>query len=282
MSENQTPVMTTIVKASGERAPFDANRLYQSLKRVGADELLINEIVHEVSLSLTEGMTTHEIYCIAFRLLRKKSKTIAAKYHLKRAIMQLGLSGFPFEKYVAEIMRQQGFQTQNNQIMKGYCVNHEVDIVAKRNNEKIFVECKYHNRLGIKCDVKISLYFKARFIDIEQGYTNESDEKLKGWLVTNTQFTSDAIQYGCCAGLHLISWGYPEKGSLKELIEFSGLYPITCIDNFTKNEISQLLEKDIILCKTISNDPSLLQQVNIPKSRVDTIIEQCQTLYKKP
>ena len=158
--------MTMIVKASGDRVPFDANRLRHSLKRVGSDEFLIKEIINEVLSMLTEGMSTRKIYHIAFKLLRKKSKKIAAKYQLKRAIMQLGLSGFPFERFIAEIMRHHGFQTQNDQIITGYCVNHEVDIVAKRDNQIIFVECKYHNRLGLKCDVKISLYFKSRFNDI--------------------------------------------------------------------------------------------------------------------
>ena len=273
--------MTTIIKASGEKALFDATKLYRSLKRAGTDEFLIKEIVDEVSHSLTEGMSTHDIYRIAFRLLRKKSKTIAAKYHLKLAIMQLGITGFPFEKYVAEIMQHQGFQVQNDQLIKGHCVNHEVDIVAKCKDQTIFVECKYHNRLGIKCDVKTSLYFKARFVDIEQAYQRNAGEKLMGWLVTNTRFTRDAIQYGLCAGLHLIDWDFPVKGSLRELIEFSGLYPITCITNFTKEEISQLLAKNITLCKTISNNPSLLKTLYIPKPRMDSIIEQCHILYKR-
>ena len=272
--------MTMIVKASGDRVPFDANRLRHSLKRVGSDEFLIKEIINEVLSMLTEGMSTRKIYHIAFKLLRKKSKKIAAKYQLKRAIMQLGLSGFPFERFIAEIMRHQGFQTQNDQIITGYCVNHEVDIVAKRDNQIIFVECKYHNRLGLKCDVKISLYFKARFNDIEQAYKKNHEEILKGWLVTNTRFTLDAILFGRCAGLHLMSWDYPEKGSLKEQIEISGLYPITCITSFTKSEISRLLEDDIVLCKTISNDTSLLHKLNIPKRRQKSIVEQCHTLYK--
>ena len=140
---------------------------------------------------------------------------------------------------------------------------------------------KYHNHLGIKSDVKVSLYFKARFDDIQKGYKKNSGDKLKGWLITNTRFTNDAMQYGLCAGLHLISWDYPDQGSLKEQIEFSGLYPITCISNFTQADISQLLKNDIILCKTISNNPSLLHQLNIPKRRLDAIIEQCHTLCNK-
>ena len=102
---------------------------------------------------------------------------------------------------------------------------------------------------------------------------------IKKWLITNTRFTHDAIQYGLCVGLHLVGWDFPAKGSLKELIEFSGLYPITCITNFTKAEISRLLEKNIIICKTISNNINLLDELNIPKQRRESIIEQCHTLW---
>ncbi|WP_454782381.1 ATP cone domain-containing protein [Legionella sp. WA2022007384] len=269
-----------IIKASGEKVPFDPYRIYHSLKRVGADESLINKIINEVSKFIVEGMTTQEIYRIAFNLLRNESRNIAGKYHLKRAIMQLGFSGYPFEKLVAEIMRHQGFNVLTNQIIKGYCVNHEVDVVGERQNEHVFVECKYHNRLGLACDVKIPLYIKARFIDIEQAYNKKNGELIKGWLVTNTRFTNDAIQYGQCSGLHLIGWDYPQKGSLKELIEFSGLYPITCITNLTKAEIEILLTENILLCKTINENPKLLNKLNIGAARIKEIVGQCHALCK--
>ncbi|STY29243.1 ATP cone domain [Legionella wadsworthii] len=268
-----------IIKASGERVPFDPQRIYLSLKRVGADETLINKIISQVSKSLIEGMTTHEIYRIAFNLLRQESKSLAGKYHLKRAIMQLGLSGYPFEKFVAEIMRHQGFHVSTNQLIKGYCVTHEVDIVGERHKEHVFVECKYHNRLGLSCDVKISLYIRSRFLDIEQSYTKKPGEELKGWLVTNTRFTPDAIQYGECAGLYLIGWDYPQNGSLKELIEFSGLYPITCITNLTKAEIDILLGQNVLLCKTVSEDPNVLKILNIGTERRKHILNQARKLY---
>lgn len=270
--------MTMIIKSSGDQALFDSDRLRQSLRRVGADEALIQDVIHEVKVMLVEGMSTHAIYKIAFRLLRKKARLVAAKYHLKRAIMHLGVSGFPFEKYVAEIMKHQGFRVKTNEIIMGRCVKHEVDIVAKTRDQVIFIECKYHNQPDLKSDVKIALYVKARFDDIEQGYTKNSDEILKGHLVTNTQFTQDAMQYSQCAGLELIAWDYPEKGSLKEQIEVSGLYPITCVTSFTASEIAKLLENNIILCKTISQNPAVLQELKIPKARLQSIIRQCQDL----
>lgn len=281
MNKVTTPAQPVyIIKSSGEKVPFDPQRIYRSLKRVGTDESLINKIINDVSQSIVEGMTTQEIYRITFRHLRNESRSIAGKYHLKRAIMQLGFSGYPFEKFVAEIMRHQGFKVLNNQIINGYCVNHEVDVVGERQNEHVFVECKYHNRLGLACDVKVTLYIKARFLDIEQAYKRENHEQLKGWIVTNTRFTNDAIQYGQCSGLHLIGWDYPQKGSLKELIEYSGLYPITCITNFTKAEIEFLLGENILLCKTIGENPNLLNKLNISAARTKQIISQCRSLCK--
>ena len=77
-----------------------------------------------------------------------------------------------------------------------------------------------------------------------------------------------------------MSWSPSNWIKNKEQIEISGLYPITCITSFTKSEISRLLEDDIVLCKTISNDTSLLHKLNIPKRRQKSIVEQCHTLYK--
>lgn len=271
-------IMVNIIKASGLKAVFDPNKIRKSLNRVGVNKKIIEQIVEEVARYLKEDMTTHEIYRIVFRLLRQHSAEIAAKYHLKRAIMQLGISGYPFEKYMAELMRNQGYHASNNQTIKGYCVDHEVDVVAEKNHTIAFLECKYHSRQGIDCDVKISLYFKARFLDIEKNYSQTTSKTLEGWLVTNTRFTTDASKYGCCAGLKLLSWNFPEKGSLKELIEFSGLYPITCITSFTKAEIATLLANNIVLCKTVHENPSLLNSLNIPKTRLHRIIEQCRML----
>lgn len=270
--------MIQITKASGEIVPFDPKKLQRSLKRVGTDDNLINQIVDEVTAKLSSKMSTHAIYQIAFRLLRSKSRTLAAKFHLKRALMNLGISGYPFEKYFVELLRHKNFQAQNNQIIQGYCIDHEVDVIATKDNRNIYIECKYHHRQGVKSDVTIALYIKARFLDIQNAYKKNSNEKIEGWLVTNTRFTSDAMKYGRCAELHLIAWDYPETDNLKEMIELSGLYPITCITNLTKSEVTQLIEKNIILCKSIHENPKILDFLRIPMPRKHSVLQQCQKL----
>jgi hypothetical protein len=100
-------------------------------------------------------------------------------------------------------------------------------------------------------------------------------------VVTNTRFSNDAIQYGACIGLKLVGWDYPEKGSLKDMIDTLGLYPITCLTSLTKNEKEYLLEKKIVLCIELINNKFLLEQLKISANRVDTILQETHILCKQ-
>ncbi len=272
-----------ITKASGENVSFSNEKLRKSLHRSGANAETIDEIISEVENQLFEGITTKKIYQIAFGLLKKSSKPFAAKYKLKHAIMELGPSGFPFEKYIAEILKFQGFKVKVGEIVKGHCVNHEIDVIAEKNEKHFMIECKYHNSSGYSCDVKIPLYIQARFKDVEQQWKNIPGHGAKfhqGWVVTNTKFTGDAIQYGICAGLHLLGWNYPSHENLRDLIDKSGLYPLTCLISLTKSEKQILLDNKIVLCKEICSNPELLELAHISESRVINILNEGHVICK--
>ena len=149
---------TIITKASGEKTPFSEWKLQQSLSRSGASDAAINVITDKIKSQLYEGMSTKEIYSTAFQLLKKQPNAIAARYNLKRAIMELGPSGFPFEKFYAEILTHQGYTTFLNILAHGHCINHEIDIIANKGDNYYMLECKFHNQVGYMCDVKIPLY----------------------------------------------------------------------------------------------------------------------------
>jgi hypothetical protein len=190
--------------------------------------------------------------------------------------MQLGPSGFPFEKFVAELLKNQGYEVSTNNILQGVCVKHEVDVVAKKENKEFIVECKYHNQQGIRSDVKVSLYVHARFQDISKKPKNNSIHQ--GWLVTNTKFTDDAIQYGQCAGLHLVSWNHPHQNNLREMVEVSRLYPVTCLTSLSHGDKLRLLADNILLCKTIHQNPKLLQKYKFSTTRLRAILNECEKL----
>jgi hypothetical protein len=273
-----------ITKASGEKVPFSVEKLRTSLHRSGATDEQAERVIGELTEKLYQGITTKKIYHIAFRLLKETSRHIAAKYHLKRAIMELGPSGYPFEKFIGEILRLQGFSVQVGQIVRGHCVEHEVDVVAMKDNLQLMIECKYHNQPGVVCDVKVPLYIQSRFKDVEAEWikSDRSGKKtFQGWVVTNTRFSSSAVQYGNCIGLKLLGWDYPGKWSLKDQIETLGLYPITCLTALTKAEKEQLLNKKIVLCREIVENEKLLKQMLLSPSRLDTVMKEARELSEK-
>lgn len=265
-----------ITKASGITAPFSAHKLRKSLRRSGADEHVIEDVTKEIERHLHEGMTTKKICQLAFRLLKRKQTVAASKYKLKKAIMELGPSGYPFEKYVSEIFKAQGHSVQINLIMKGRCVNHEVDVLAEKDHVQKVMECKYHNFQGTICDVKIPLYVHSRFKDIHEAMPE--NKKQEGWLVTNTRFSGDAIQYGICSDLHLLGWDYPESKGLREIIDQGGLYPITCLTTLTEKEKVNLMRGGIVLCSELSLNNKVLNKIGITSQRVEAVLKEAFTL----
>ena len=87
-----------IVKYSGDVVPFKSEKLVNSLRRANASEALIQQIVEHIEANIYDGVTTKKIYQMAFKMLKNQSRVSASKYKLKKAIMELGPSGFPFEK----------------------------------------------------------------------------------------------------------------------------------------------------------------------------------------
>lgn len=273
-----------ITKANGDLVPFDERKLMRSLQQAGASKSLSRIIVKKVKSELYHGIPTSLIYANAYDLLRESSNRNAGRYKLKQAILELGPSGFPFEQFVAQLLKSQGFTVETNLVLKGKCIRHEVDVKAVRDEEMLLLECKYHSQRGQKSDVKIALYVKARFQDIEENYQqNKASENpyFKPWLVTNTRFSQDAENFGRCAGLHLLGWDFPERNSLKAMIEASGLYPITCLASMNQKEKQLLLERNVVLCREIRDDREILDRLGMKDLRKTKVLAEIDQILGK-
>ena len=134
-----------IIKASGEKELFSPSKLRASLSKSGADKTVIESILNTVQRELYPGITTREIYNRAYTLLRRDQSVYASKYKLKKAIYELGPTGYPFEKFIGEILRFSGYNVQIGQVVDGFCVSHEVDVLADKGNEVVMIECKFHS-----------------------------------------------------------------------------------------------------------------------------------------
>lgn len=272
-----------IVKATGEKEMFDREKLKSSLLRARAGEDSAERIVSQVESELRDGTQTREIYDKAFKLLSEEHRPLATRYSLRNAIMDLGPTGFPFEKLIAEIFRAKGFETTTDFVASGECVEHEIDIVAWNQEKLIMVEAKFHNEFGLKSDIKAALYVKARWEDLAEkefdfGFKRRLDE---GWLVTNTKFSDQAIRYAKCRNMKLVGWNYPEQGNLQDLIEEAGLHPITSLTSISKNDEKTLMNAGIVLCKQAKENHDILKQSGFSDSKIQEVMEEIDLIQSK-
>lgn len=240
MNFSTTEKRFNIIKANGAIEAFEPTKLRESLLRAKASDDAISSVMAHIIKELKDDMTTQEIYEHAFKYLEEYQKPVAERYSLRRALMELGPSGFPFEDLVAEILKAKGFEVLTRQIVLGGCVPHEMDVVAWNKKKLIMVEAKFHNESGTKSDLKVALYVKARMDDLKNNVFNYGggDRKItESWLVTNTKFSSTAIHYGVCQNLVMIGWNYPEKGNLQDLIEEN---PTVLASILNKSRIQQI------------------------------------------
>ena len=267
-----------IIKSSGDKVDFSISKLRNSLYRSGADEATVDNIINVVRDELYQGISTKEIYNRAFAMLKKSKSIYASKYKLKKAIYELGPTGFPFESFIGALLEYSGYQVEVGKIMQGKCVSHEVDVIASKNGQHIVAECKFHSEKTTTCNVKIPLYINSRYRDIVEQYKNTSKCPNEGWVVTNTRFTADALTYGKCVGLHLLSWDYPKENGLKDRIDRLGLYPITVSTLLTNREKQFLLSRDIVLCRQLANDVFYLDHLGISENRKSKILSEISML----
>ncbi len=251
-------------KATHWHEPFQAEKLAKSLERAGANAGQIATVLVRLQRYLRRGVATADLAEGVSRELDHLDRRVAARYRLRRAIMELGPEGYPFERYVAKIFDHYGFATRVGQPVPGRCISQEVDVIAERDGRRLMVECKYHNRRGVQSDAKVAMYTWARFEDIRDRGAREhggGSAFHEGWLVTNTKCTANAIAFGQCVGLHVLGWGYPADRSLQLIIESAGLYPITCLPGLSQLQRRALLKHDLLLCRQIAGNPVALQRV---------------------
>lgn len=269
-----------VVKASGEEEPFSVDKLKYSLKNAGASEQIIDQIVDEIYNWIYQGVTTKRIYSHAFSLLRHQPDISGLRYRLKQAILELGPSGYPFETLIGQLFEKEGFSTEVGIVVQGNCVTHEMDVIATNGKTQHLVECKYSKHQGKQVSVQVPLYVRSRVNDIIKKRRRDASTKdfeFRGWVVTNTRFSDDSMQYGKCSGLNLLGWDYPAGKGLKNLIEEYKIYPVTVLANLTKAQKRLLLDKGIVTCNQITD--KVIKDLELSKRRGNQLTKELSNLF---
>lgn len=258
-----------VLKANGESELFSEKKLRESIHRAGINGDLEEDVVTQVKSGLYEGIPTSQIYATIMDYMNQKRPFAAERYNLKKAIMDLGPTGYPFEDFIAELLKKEGYKVEVGVILEGKCVKHEIDVLAEKEGKKIMIEAKFHNSPGVKTDVHVPLYQKSRFEDLKEKHNID-----EAWIITNTKMTLDAIVYSQCIGINLISWNHPQEGSLRDLIEKWSIHPITQLSSLTIGQKQQLLENHCILCRNVNMDS--LKILGIPENQEREIIKEAE------
>lgn len=274
-----------IVKADGSIEPFDPARLVFSLERAGASARAAERIAETITNSLVPGSTSKEIYGRAFALLRKEGRPVAARYAMRRALLELGPSGHPFEDFVSRLLQAEGWHVETRKMIQGKCVVHETDFYASHpgKGEYLAAELKYHNDPAYKTDLKIALYVKSRFDDIFACDPQVQSCPIdRGLLVTNTKFTSEAIKYAECAGVELLGWSYPQDASLFARMAKAKIYPVTALTSLTRAEKRLLINERTISVDEIVSNRDRLNPLHLPSERVGVLMAEADGLLTHP
>jgi len=275
---NKVIPFSTVIKTSGEEQPFIEEKLKQSLKHTCLSPDACKSVFEEVIKEVPKTTTSNEIYEKTSSLIKKKSKLAAVQYSLKRSLFDLGPEGHNFETFVARYFEELGYATLECVTIPGMFVTHEIDVIATRPKEKLFVECKFHNRLGIKNDIKIALYIKARWDDVRNGPEGKT---LTGYfLASNTSFSKDALIYSKGAGLQLLGVNAPEDSSFLDEIKRLRLYPITSLTKISSTIKRELLAKKIIAAKDLLEHKEILLKLGCNEEQMNEICEEICFLTK--
>lgn len=259
-----------VTKRNGDTEPFSESKVFRSMKRVGVPEELKHEVMAEIKKNLHEKISTDEIFKKILQFLEPRDRKSSIRFNLRQALFELGPTGYPFEKYLARIFRDQGYKVEVGVHMQGDCVMHEIDLLIIKDNTRQIVEAKFHNSRNTKSDVQTALYTYARFLDVKD--KNDIDNV---WLITNTKLSQDAIAYTECKGMPSVAWNYPNEGNLQDFVEQPQMYPITILNALSRKEKERLIEKDIVLCRDLLEKKDdvftdvLINKENLQRARED-------------
>lgn len=249
--------MITVIKSNGQREPLNLDKVQRVCQRVGAPKELCQQIARSVEERARDGIKTRDIYKLVHKLLVEQDFATAARFNLRDAIFQLGPLGYNFEHYVEKVLAAYGYKTSLPPILQGACVTHEVDVLAKKDNRTAMVECKFRHTQEIFITIKDTMSTWARFLDLVDGAAIGKCSHLdECWIVTNSRFSLQSIQFGHCKNMVMLSWDHPRERPLPAWIDDKGLYPITLLPKYGLGIQRKFIEAGFVLLRDLAGADS--------------------------
>lgn len=217
-----------VIKADGRKERFDRNKLIQTAMRAGASKEIAVKITNLVGNRFSTAVSTHDIYQFVMDELDKISEKTSSIFGLRESIADL--DSVSFEKYAVKILEANGYACEWNQIIEGRSIEHQIDIIAKKNEEYFYVECKRHYNPHRFCGLEVPLEVYARLEDLREGFIDGKNRYnfSTAWLFTNSKFSDHAKRYALKKGIMMTGWS-SETNSIQMMIERNRTYPVTVL-----------------------------------------------------
>jgi hypothetical protein len=237
-----------VTKADSSRQQFDRNKIVATCMRMGATKQDAEEIAGKIESRVYDGMPTAKVLQRIFQFIHKYKPQASRLYDLRRGLSLMN-SKPEFEKFVQILLANIGFEVVPNKILKGKCIEHEVDAIARKDGVTYFVEAKHHYNYHAFTGLDESRIARAVLEDVSEGFNlGLTDLKIdEAMIVTNTKYSEQAMQYRICRNILQIGWSTPADLGLRNIILEKSLYPLSCIRGLKTDVRLQLVDSGIIL-----------------------------------
>jgi Holliday junction resolvase-like predicted endonuclease len=269
--------MVKVTKWDGSREDFRMEKLARTLLRVGASEDVARDVASWIEGKIYDGISTRQVLDLALRRMKKYEPAVSFIKDLKTALC--GMRSKPeFEEYVRIVLRAHGYKVTGNQVIQGFCATHEIDGIAEKEGETIYLEVKSHTNPHDYTPFDVTLAAKAKWDDLKEGFKRglNSQPFDKVLIVCNTKLSEHARKYADCIGLEHVGWNSPPGRGLDTLVEERRLYPTTILKSLTDKERDVLSEHGIITLKQLAEAKG--KTVGIPKPRMTGLLKEAESI----
>jgi hypothetical protein len=273
-----------VTKADGTKQPFSREKIVRTCLRMGATRAAAESIADEIETRIYDGIETKKILQIIFRHLKKHKPVIRHQIDLRKALSLLNPAP-DFERFIQILLREHGYEVTPNQIIRGRCVEHEIDAVARKNSKTCIVEVKHHYKYHTPTSLDVSRISRAVLEDLIEGHElGLNNLKIDyALIVCNTKLSEHAKRYADCRGIKHIGWSTPKNRDLQTMIERKKLYPITLLKGLKADTRKRLASNGIITLKQLTeqNPTALRRQTGLSKGKLEPILDKAEIILSE-
>jgi hypothetical protein len=245
--------MVNIRKWDGTLEPFDRGKVIRTCHHLKLSQREAEDVADEIEKKLYEGIPSKSLMDMILEFGKIHRSQLGHIIDLREALAAMR-SKPDFEQFVALLLQDAGYKTVTNQVLYGKCVDHEVDVIAIKGSEILYVEVKHHAQFHTFTGLDTFLEVRSAFEDLKEGYLagNHGYNFTRPMLVLNTKISDHARRYASCKGIAAIGWAMPQHAGIESMVHDRGMYPVTIFKGVEPSIFTKLGDMGIFTVKQLA------------------------------